>query len=176
MKSLESRVRIFKFQTRLLCCILFMILLTVPIAWAAGQKTMSVQVKQVQVRESPSFTGRILGNLGYGDQVAVYEEKGGWIKVHMQGKGINGWIHQTALSSKKIKLSAGAENVAKYASSDEVALAGKGFNKQVEGEFKAKNPNMDFTWVDKMESIKISSSEILSFIQAGGLNTQGGEK
>jgi len=174
MKSLEKQVNFFILQSKLLCCILFMILLIAPASWAAGQKIMSVQIKKGQVRATPSFTGKILANLRYGDQVSAFEEKGGWIKIRVPVKGIKGWIHKTALSSKKIKLRAGAANVSQFASSDEVSLAGKGFNKQVEGEYKSNNPNMGFTWIDKMESIDISAGEISNFIQAGDLAPQGG--
>ena len=174
MESLEKQVKIFMLQSKLLCCILCMIFLTGTGSRAGGHKIMSVRIKKGQVRAAPSFIGKILGNLSYGDQVSAFEEKGGWIKIYLPNRDIKGWIHKTALSSKKIKLRAGATNVKQFASSDEVALAGKGFNKQVEGAFKAKNPNMNFTWIDKMERINISAYEISNFIQTGDLVPKGG--
>jgi hypothetical protein len=71
-------------------------------------------------------------------------------------------------------LKSGASNVQAAADSDELALAGKGFNKQVEGAFRSKNPHMDFTWVDKMEAMEVSQEEIQRFLEDGELLKQGG--
>ena len=125
------------------------------------------------MRSNPSFMGKIIAELAYGDQVTVLEEQGGWNKVSFPGKG-EGWMHSSALSSKKIILKAGAANVAQTADSKELALAGKGFNKQVESEFRAKNPNLNFTWVDKTEAMKISSHEMQRFLREGGVSPAGG--
>ena len=85
-----------------------------------------------------------------------------------------GWIHASALTPKKIVLRAGAEDVEAAASSDELALAGKGFNQQVESEFRAKNPNLDFTWIDEMETYVVSENEMKQFLKEGELSPEGG--
>ena len=41
------------------------------------------------------------------------------------------------------------------ATASEVALAGKGFNKQVEDSYKAKNPQLNFAAVDRMLQVKV---------------------
>ena len=64
--------------------------------------------------------------------------------------------------------------VEKAASSDEIALAGKGFNEQVEGEFKKKNPNIDFKQIDRMEKIVVSQNNMQQFLKSGGLSPKGG--
>ncbi|MBN2467525.1 MAG: SH3 domain-containing protein [Deltaproteobacteria bacterium] len=142
--------------------------------YAVGQKVMSVQVKQGCVRSTPSFLGKIVASLAYGDRVDVLEEKDPWAKICVSGKKCEGWMHVSALTNKKIVLKAGAEDVEKAASSDEVALAGKGFNEQVEGEFKKKNPKIDFAWVDKMEKIVVSQNAMQTFLKEGGVNPEGG--
>lgn len=137
-------------------------------AFAAPQ-TMSVQVRSGQVRSTPSFMGKVVADLGYGDQVITSEEQGGWIKVQVPGRGIEGWMHGSALTSKKIELKAGTAGVKQAASGQELALAGKGFNKQVENEYKAKHPNMDFSWIDRMEKFQVNSNEMQKFLEQGGL-------
>lgn len=145
--------------------------------WSAGLawgKTMSVQVKEAAVRETPSFVGKVVGTLGYGDAVEVQETQGLWSKVSLAG-GTTGWLHGSALTSKRIALKAGQENARVAASSDELALAGKGFNSDVEGQFKKAHRDIDFSGVDRMEKIKISGSEMQSFLQEGGVAApQGG--
>lgn len=132
-------------------------------------QVMSVQVKSGQVRSTPSFMGKIVADLAYGDQVMTGEEQGGWLKVQVPGRGIEGWMHNSALSAKKIELKAGTANVKQTASGQELALAGKGFNKQVENEFKAKHPNMDFRWIDQMERFQVTPNEMQKFLEQGGL-------
>ena len=143
-------------------------------AFAVGQSMMSVQIKKGELRLSPSFLGKIVAQLYYGDRVYVLEEKGSWSKVGLSEGAAEGWIHSSALTPKKIVLRAGAEDVEAAASSDELALAGKGFNQQVESEFRAKNPNLDFTWIDKMETYVVSEKEMKRFLKEGELSPEGG--
>jgi len=150
--------------------------LTALCAYAAGEKMMSVQVKQGQIRSAPSFLGRIMVSLSYGDRVLMLEEKGSWIRVSVPHSGVEGWIHTSALTTKKIVIRAGTKDVSLAASSDELALAGKGFNKQVEQEFKVKNPRIDFTWVDRMEKIVVTPGQIQRFLKEGGLSAGGGDR
>jgi hypothetical protein len=138
-------------------------------AYGVAQKVMSVQVRKGQIRTSPSFIGKIVTKLPYGEQVDVLEEKEGWHRVEKPGTQIKGWMHASALTEKKIVVKPGAKDVKQAASSDELTLAGKGFNEQVEKSFKSKNPKVDFSGVDRMESVTISQKEILKFVKQGQL-------
>ncbi len=80
------------------------------------------------------------------------------------------------LTEKKVVLKPGASDVKKAATNDEIALAGKGFNKQVEGEFKTRNQNIDFIWIDKMEKITVSQSQMQKFLKQGKLYPEGGSQ
>jgi SH3-like domain-containing protein len=134
----------------------------------AAPQTMSVQVRAGQLRVTPSFLGKIVATLEYADKVTVAQKQGEWMQVTTPA-GASGWIHQSALSSKRIELKAGSENVQTGASGEELALAGKGFNSDVEADFKKRNQNVDFTWIDRMEKIKIGPQEIIDFLNRGGL-------
>ena len=57
----------------------------------------------------------------------------------------------------------------KQTSSDEVALAGKGFTPEVETGYRAKHPEMDFAQVDKVESFKVDPATLQAFIKEGDL-------
>ncbi len=142
--------------------------------FAAGQKMMSIQVKKGEIRSTPSFLGRVVARLSYGDRVYVREERGPWVRVGLPGNRNEGWIHTSALTSKKIVLKSGAKDVQTSASSDELALAGKGFSKQVENEFKGKNPNMNYAWIDRMEKFVVSEKQSKQFLKEGELSPKGG--
>jgi SH3-like domain-containing protein len=98
--------------------------------------------------------------------VTVLEEKSPWIRVRGTG-GREGWVHQSALTTKKVQLSAGGKNVATGAGNDELALAGKGFSAEVEESFKASDEDLDYTWVDRMETWRVSAEDAEKFLAAG---------
>jgi hypothetical protein len=57
----------------------------------------------------------------------------------------------------------------KQTSSDEAALAGKGFTPEVESGYRAKHPEMNFAQVDTVESYKVDPATLQAFIKAGDL-------
>lgn len=136
---------------------------------------MSVQIKKCQLRNQPSFLGKIVTELKYGDKVSVEEEKKSWLKVLPESQNSNGWVHTSALTTKEIVLKPNSSDVENAASNDEIALAGKGFNEQVEQKFKQNNKDIDFAWVDRMEEIVVSQEKKQSFLSEGGLVGEGGE-
>jgi len=133
-------------------------------AWAAQQ--MSVQVKETQMRAKPSFLGASVAKLAYGAQVTVLEEKSPWFRVRNAG-GSEGWVHQSALTTKKVRLASGGKNAPTEAGNDELALAGKGFTADVEASFKASNAELDFAWVDRMGTWVVTPTQSGTFLAAG---------
>lgn len=138
-------------------------------AWAAQQ--MNVQVKETQMRAKASFLGAGVAKLAYGAQVTVLEEKSPWIRVRAAG-GREGWVHQSALTTKKVKLAAGGADAGTAAGDDELALAGKGFSAEVEETFKAANEDLDYAWVDRMETWQVPAEEAEEFLAAGQVEVQ----
>lgn len=136
--------------------------------------SMSIQIKEGHVRATPSFLGQIVGRVRYGDRVTVLGQKGPWRRVLPADGSAAGWIHGSALTSRRIVLQAGAADVQEAATTEELALAGKGFSEQVEGEFRAKHPGVDFSWVDRMERITVTPEQIKRFLENGGLTPRGG--
>ena len=140
----------------------------------AQNQKMSVQIQDGKLRADPSFLGKVVGSVVYGDQVTVVKQQPPWLYVSAKGGQSSGWIHESALSEKEIVLRAGSADVSKTASQREVALAGKGFNADVEKEFKSRNPKLSFEWVDRMEKFIVSDDEVRKFIKDGVLSPEGG--
>jgi len=150
-------------------------LLVAVTVWSASEK-MSVQVRSSELRDSPSFLGRSVAPVVYGEQVEVVGQQENWMEVNASS-GAKGWIHQSALTRKRIAFSSGGADVETGASGEEIAVAGKGFSVEVEKEFRVDHADIDFTWVDRMEQMKISPQELRSFLRKGGLQPQvGGAK
>ncbi|MFH1278445.1 MAG: SH3 domain-containing protein [Candidatus Eisenbacteria bacterium] len=148
------------------------IALALAVAWAGGEM-LSVQVKSGQLRSTPSFLGAVTATLGYGDRVTLVQKQDPWLQVR-DAAGRTGWIHQSALTKKRIVMSAGEGDAQKSVSGEELALAGKGFNSDVEAEFKAQNANIDFTWVDRMETINVTPEQSALFLAEGKVEPAGG--
>lgn len=132
----------------------------------ARANILNVQVRTGKLREQPSFLGRIVGEVAYGDQIQVVREQGEWV-LGRSNSSLEGWIHISALTDDEIVLAAGKGNVETAASGDELALAGKGFNSQVEAEFRAQNREIDFAWVDRMEKFIVTPEEMIGFLKVG---------
>lgn len=136
----------------------------------ASAKQMSVQVERLQVRERPSALGKPVGYLEYGERVTVLEQQNSWVNVQAEG-GVSGWAHESAFTRKRVVLKGGGSAVDIEASDEEVAFAGKGFNSQIEAEFKLENPEVErqFALIDEIETVNNSASEIAAFLEQGGV-------
>ncbi len=147
-------------------------ILSLPAVVFGNQDRMSVQVRSAPLRVTPSYLGAVTSELAYGDRVTVQEIQRAWRRVvHPDGR--TGWLHDSALTRQRVVLQA-ADDAAVTASSQEVALAGKGFNQQVENEFKDRHSAIDFGWVDRMEAMGVSHDAITRFL-ADGSNDGGAQ-
>lgn len=128
---------------------------------------MSVQQKEGKLREKPSFLGKILKKLPYGSKLEVIKEQGAWYNVKFEG--VTGWAHKSSLTEKEIILQAGSEKVSSDVDDDELVLAGKGFNSQVEKSYKQSNPKLNYALVDRMEKFEVAPTAVEEFVKKGGL-------
>lgn len=154
-------------KTKSLIIAVCLVLFVAAVAFAASK--MSVQIKEAQLRATPDYLGKVTGKASYGDQVNIEGTQGAWKKVKTVKGSQSGWMHDSALSEKEIRMSAGDKDVKLAASSSELQLAGKGFSKEVENEYKKKNSTVTYKWVDQMERIKISQPQIQKFMKEGEL-------
>ena len=129
---------------------------------------MSVMVKETQARVKPSYLGKVLAVLSYGERLRVNETSNSWCKITLPDESGEGWVQQSALTKKTIVMNAGDKDIEQYASSDDVVLAGKGFNEQVENQYKQDN-NIDFSLIDEMEQNIIDVEEMEAFLMQGDL-------
>jgi uncharacterized protein YgiM (DUF1202 family) len=155
---------------------LALLVLSTAAVLAEQPKRMSVNVKETQVRAAPSYLGKVIGPLVYGDQVQVLESQKDWAKVSAPSKKLLGWINVSALTAKRVVLSSGSQTADQEASSGEVALAGKGFNSQIEAENR-QDGQLDYATVDRMGQLVVSPEQVLAFLKDGQLaSAEGGAK
>lgn len=136
---------------------------------AALAATVTVLVSETAVRKRPQFFAPSMSTARLGQSFEASGPSEGWFKTD------SGYIHQSAVTAKKVRLNAG-ESVGGSATAEEVTLAGKGFNAQVEKSYKGKNSEANFSAVDSMERRAVGEGALLDFLRAGGLLPEGGSK
>jgi uncharacterized protein YgiM (DUF1202 family) len=139
-------------------------------------ETLVVKVQSTNLRKTPKFYGAVVQALKSGDKVEkVAGQPDGWFQVKTAG-GAVGWVHSSAVSVQKFSLTAVNAPLKTQASADEVALAGKGFNKQVEESFRAKNTEANFAEVDRLQQLKVGPAALEQFLKQGRLGDFRGGK
>ena len=148
------------------------VLLVASVALAAPRAgdVLTVRVLSTKVMKSPKFIGPAAGSASRGDTLTFKEAKGDWYLV--AGR-FNGWIHKTSVVEGRVALSSKPGGGGGGASREEVELAGRGFTPEVEGQYRASHPNLDFRHVDAIEQTSIDPAELDAFVTEGGL--AGGE-
>lgn len=146
------------------------IALIMTFSFSVYAETLRVVTQDNVIREDCNFVSRVKAKVKYNDQLEVISKDADWYRVKIHN--IKGCIHKTAVTEKQVSLSGSGlfGSQSHTASKDEVALAGKGFNPEVEASFKNKHPELDFAIVDKIETYKVSEDNLRKFIKSGGLN------
>jgi len=140
-----------------------------------GAETFIVKVRSSALRSGPQFFASTVIALKAGDGLLLVSRQADWIQAK-SSSGQTGWIHQSAVEPKKIDILAWGQGTKTQATASEVAMAAKGFNKQVEDSYKAKNKNISFVWVDKMAQIAVTRADLQAFLKQGNLAASGGSK
>ncbi|MFW6252947.1 MAG: SH3 domain-containing protein, partial [bacterium] len=128
---------------------------------------------EAALRDMPNHLSRVVVRLSYADEVTLLETQRDWLRVRFDGN--EGWLHQDAVSEDRIVLGASDRDVGREADSREVALAGRGFNAQVEEEFQSQS-GLDFGPVDELEARVVDEDELQRFLEDGELQLPGGNE
>jgi esterase/lipase superfamily enzyme len=129
-------------------------------------RTLYVSVKTVDLKSSSGLIANTVTTLNYGDEVTVKQVNGKFVEVRsVKDPSLSGWTASANFSTKKI-ISGNTSTM----SAKEVALAGKGFNQDVENSYSTQG-QINFSDVDKIETITIDDSTLTRFIEEGHLST-----
>lgn len=145
-----------------------------PAVAIAGGELFTVKIREASVRSGPKPFRPIVATVKYGEKVEVVTPaKDGWLEVSAPG-GKRGFLHESAVTDKEVtKAEGGAKGTGgkSSASSDEVALAGKGFNPQVEARYRADHKELEEAYrkVDAMEKRNVPGEELEAFLRDGQL-------
>jgi hypothetical protein len=143
--------------------------LTVGVA-AAATDTVTVIVKKAAIRRDKQFYAPTIAEGQFGDSFPVQSRASGWVKVGTRSG--DGWLHESAVTTRKVAASSGSASGGKVDDRD-VANAAKGFNPQVESEYRKKNPTANFAAVDRMEKLDADEAAVASFVRDGRIQPRG---
>ncbi len=138
-------------------------------------ETLIVKVQTTYVRKEPKFYSPPVATLRAGESVTRISSQAGWFRVKTS-QGVEGWIHSKSVQVGKLSVAAMGKSLKTSATADEVALAGKGFNKQVEDQYKSRHKGISFGEVDRMLKIKVTPDELRRFLMDGKLAEFGGAR
>lgn len=134
------------------------------------QKTLFVQVKDTALRAEPKFWSTSLSKLPYGSALTPLSTSGenaSWVKVKFNE--LEGFVHLSSVTKRKVVFNATTNAPAHGVDTSTIVLAGKGFNRQVEGSF-ASAKGVSYAPVDTVEGYTVNSDAFAKFLLDGGLN------
>jgi hypothetical protein len=140
---------------------------------AAATETVTVIVKKASIRRDRQFYAPTLAEGRLGESFPVQAREQGWVKVGMKTSA--GWLHESAVSAKKVAASS-AGPAGGGVDDRDVASASKGFNPQVEDQYRKRNPTANYAAVDRMETLGTSDAAVESFVRDGGIQPRGAGK
>ncbi len=136
---------------------------------APKEKTLYVQVRESKLRAQPQFWAPTVQELPYGTALTALSaapSNKSWLQAKVGET--QGFVHVSAVTSRKIVINPSAKRNSVQSASNDIVLAGKGFNKQVENNY-GSSKGLDFAAVDELEKAKIDPAEEVVFIREGDL-------
>ncbi len=148
----------------------FLIVLLLPLITAFAENSkLSVQLKETKLRSRPQVLGSIVASLRNGEELEkLSDEEAGWLKVKTRA-GATGFVHVTAVSSKKLSLTSKISSGSTTASASDVQNAAKGFDKETERQLAMKDAALNYSAVNAMEQLKVSQNQVVEFLKSGDL-------
>ena len=150
----------------IILCVLCLCIIYAAAAQVSRGGTLYTAAKTVALKSSTGFFASTRGTLNYGEQVTVLQVNGKWVEVRSVSRSsLSGWTASSNFSSKRIVDTGTSTN----ASASDIALAGKGFNQEVENSYKTKG-TLNYSDVDRTEAINVSIEDLYKFLLDGRLS------
>ena len=134
-------------------------------AQARAGGTMYVAVRTAQLKSGTGWFAGNRGTLDYGDRVTIIQVSGNFSEVRSAANSsVTGWLATANLSARQV-VSGSTATV----SARETAMAGKGFNQEVENSYRGENRTLNYADVDRVEAITVSETDLRRFLEEGRL-------
>jgi hypothetical protein len=145
-------------------------------------KELWVELQDARLRNKPLHWASAAAPLSYGDKIEVLGTEGAWYRAAFtgaDGKRVEGYVHQTAVTPKQVVLKGRTADVQIEADESSIVLAGKGFNREIEETYLGSAEEaLDYAAVDCIEGKPrctgkprpvVSDEQLAAFVREGGL-------
>ena len=135
-----------------------------------AESSLYVNVRESKLRLDPQFWAPTVASLPYGTKLAalgVGSKDNQWLKVRLDSN--EGYVHTSAVTKRRVVLGSAGVGAGDKVDPNNVVLAGKGFNSQVEKSY-ASSKGLDFKSVDEVEQYQVNSAEGAAFVKSGKLS------
>ncbi|MCL2802011.1 MAG: hypothetical protein FWD28_09670 [Treponema sp.] len=127
--------------------------------------TLYVATRTLDLKSGTGFFASNRGRLNYGDRVTVIRVNGRFVEVRSAANSsLTGWTPSANLSVRQV-----VSGTTSTATASEVALAGKGFNQEVEQSYRTQNRNLNYADVDRAEAFRLNEANFRRFLEEGRL-------
>lgn len=129
---------------------------------------VAIAVQNQNIYPMPAFYASPTEPVTYGTLATIDEIQGEWYRITTSDSE-DGWIHETAVTGA-IQTSSSGTTASGEVTTDELMLAGRGFNADIEESYAGSNPQLDYTLVDEIESSwEVTSEQLYDFLVQGNL-------
>ena len=150
----------------LFLCVLFFSVICMATAQISRGGTLYAAGRNVRLKSSTGFFASTRGTLSYGEQLTVLQVSGKWVEVRSVSQAsLSGWMQSANLTARRITASAGTDTT----SAREIALAGKGFDRDVENAYRGRG-SLNYADVDRTETMTVSEDVLYRFLTDGHLS------
>ena len=146
---------------------LFLVLLITGFAAAQASAggTMYVAINTIDLKSGTGLFANTVGQLKQGDRVTVIQVSGRFLEIQSAANSsIKGWVPTADLSARQV-----VAGTSSTATAREVAMAGKGFNQEVETSYRSTNAELNYEDVDRVEAITVNQTDLERFLREGRL-------
>ncbi|MCL2764526.1 MAG: hypothetical protein FWD40_04525 [Treponema sp.] len=127
--------------------------------------TLYVATRTADLKSRTGFFASSRGILNYGDRVTVLQVSGKFVEVrNAANSSLTGWTASANLSARQV-----VQGTSSTATAREVALAGKGFNQEVEQSYRTQQSSLNYADVDRIEAITVNVDQLRRFLEEGRL-------
>lgn len=125
-----------------------------------------VSVREGILRATPAPLGAIKGKIPYDTEVRVERTQDAWVLISQPDSG---WLHASSLggSPSSGALVPGKAGRGASVSANEVSLAGKGFDRNVEAAYRQTHGALRYDLIDRVERVTVAEEEVRQFVAAG---------
>jgi len=128
--------------------------------------TLYVAVRNLELKSGTGWFASTRSRLNYGERVTVIQVSGKFVEVRSASNSSQtGWTASSNLSARQV-----VTGTTSTATAREVALAGKGFNQEVEQSYRTQQRNLNYADVDRVETTTIDQTAFRRFLEEGRLS------